>query len=214
VINFLPNATQSLNISFEGLVENTIEDFIQEETLEENEIISVSYYLKTFANIKNDTLAVKMRILQNETVYYTEEFTVDIIQKYEILSVSFPNRVPQGVSAHLIISIQYNGESAEPFSLFLNNIEIQTNIDTLVPGENRIKISVVPSSNPYEFGTKIYRIIIEDNDDIEIARLYFAISLELSPLNLVLFYLLPGIIPIGIVLLFINKELKHKKLRR
>jgi archaellum component FlaF (FlaF/FlaG flagellin family) len=155
-----------------------------------------------------------MRILQNETVYYTKEFVVDIIQKYEILSVSFPNRVPQGVSAHLIISIQYNGESAEPFSLLLNGREIQTNIDMLVPGENRIKISVVPSSNPYEFGTKIYRIIIEDNDDIEIARLYFAISLELSPMNLVLFYLLPGIIPIGIVLLFINKELKHKKLRR
>ncbi|MHA2276558.1 MAG: hypothetical protein ACXAC2_12355, partial [Candidatus Kariarchaeaceae archaeon] len=214
VINFLPNATQSLNISFEGLVENTIEDFIQEEILEENEIISVSYYLKTFANIKNDTLAVKMKILQNETVYYTEEFVVDIIQRYEVLSVSFPNKIPQGVSAYLIISILNNGESAEPFSLFLNGKEIQTNIEMLLPGENRIMISVVPSNNPYEFGTKNYRIIIEDNEDIEIARLYFAISLELSPMNLVLFYLLPGIIPIGIVLFFINKELKHKKLRR
>ncbi|MHA1912926.1 MAG: hypothetical protein ACW986_06885 [Promethearchaeota archaeon] len=214
VINFLPNATQSLNISFEGLVVDTIEEFIQEEMLAENEIISVFYYLKTFENIKNDTLAVKMRILQNETVYYAEEFTVEIIQKYDILSVSFPNRVPQGVSAYFIIFIQNNGESSEPFSLFLNEIEIQTNIDMLVPGENKIMISVVPTNNPYEFGTKNYRIAIEDNEGMEIARFYFTVSLELSTINLMLFYLLPGIIPIGIVLYFISKELKHKKLRR
>ncbi|MFW9823733.1 MAG: hypothetical protein ACFFE4_12390, partial [Candidatus Thorarchaeota archaeon] len=40
LINFLPNVTQTLNISFTGEADNTIETFIQEETIEKDDIKS------------------------------------------------------------------------------------------------------------------------------------------------------------------------------
>ena len=214
LINFLPNATQSLNISFTGISENIIETFIQEETLNEDEIKSVSYNLKTLEIIKSDTVSVEMSILQNNTVFYTEELTIEIIPEYEIISVSFPGRVSQGSSASLIIIIQNNKEVFESFSLIINGRTVQANIEELIPGENWIMKDFIPTNNPYELGTKVYRIVLKDSENEEIARFYFEVILELSTFNLIIFFLLPGIIPIGIILYFLSKEIKHTKLRR
>ena len=81
-------------------------------------------------------------------------------------------------------------------------------------GENIIIAVFTPTINPYEFGIKKYRVELKDSANEDIALFYFEVSLELSSLNLVLFYILPIIIPIGIILYFKNKEIKHKKLRR
>jgi hypothetical protein len=212
--NFLPNATQSLNVSFKGISENAIETFIQEETIDEDAIKSVSYNLKTLKNITIDTIRIEMSILQNAAVFYTEELTVEIIPEYKIISASFPGQISQGSPASLIIIIQNNKEVYESFSLSINGIYVQANIDKLVPGENWIMKEIIPTNNPYEFGTKIYRIVLEDSEKKEIARFYFEVALELSSFNLIIFYLLPGVIPVGIVLHFLSKEIKHKKLRR
>ncbi|MHA2392370.1 MAG: hypothetical protein ACXAEX_10370 [Promethearchaeota archaeon] len=214
LINFLPNATQALNISFTGISENIIEPFIQEETLAEKQTRTVSYYIKTLEDIRNDTIKIEMNILQNSTVYYTTEMTVEIIPKFQIISVSLPEAITQGSPAHFIAVIQNNQENSEEFSLDINGKLVQANINELIPGENRIVKIISHTNNPYEFGSKIYRIIIKDNKGEEIARFYFRIYIELSTFNLVIFYLLPAIIPIGILIFFVNKEIKHKKLRR
>jgi hypothetical protein len=214
LINFLPNATQSLNVSFTGITENTVEDFLQEETINENEIKSVSYSIKTLENLNSDLISVEMSILQNTTVFYTEVLTVEIIPAYEIISVSFPRQVSQGSAASLIIIIQNNKEVYESFSLFINGINTQANIAELIPGTNLIMNDFIPTINPYELGSKVYRIVLKDSENEEIARFYFEIVLEISTFNLIIFYLLPGIIPIGIILYFLSKEIKHKKLRR
>jgi hypothetical protein len=91
---------------------------------------------------------------------------------------------------------------------------MQSNIDELIPGENRIEKKIIPTTNPYEFGTKTYRVILKDSEDNEIARFFFEITLELSTFNLIIFYVVPVIIPIGIILYFLHKQLKYKKLRR
>ncbi|MFX1523369.1 MAG: hypothetical protein ACFFCC_07695 [Promethearchaeota archaeon] len=214
LINFLPNVTQTLNVSFTGEAENTIETFIQEETIDKDDIKSVSYALKTLENIRNETIRIVMKILQNTTIYYTEQLIIEIIPEFEILSVSFPDQIAQGSYASLIIFIKNNKDTFESFTLSINGKNVNTNIDDLSPGENRIIQKFIPSSNPYEFGTKVYRIVLTDSENEEIARFYFELVLELSTLNLVLFYLLPGIIPIGIILYFLSKEIKSKKLRR
>jgi len=214
LINFLPNATQSLNISFTGIEENTIETFIQEETINEGEIKSVSYNLKSLENINSDTISVEMNILQNTTVFYTEELTIEIIPEYEIISVSFPRQVSQGSPASIIIIIQNNKEVYESFSLFVNGRNSQANIAELIPGVNMITNEFVPTNNPYELGTKVFRIVLMDSENEEIARFYFEAVLEISTFNLIIFYLLPGIIPIGIILYFLSKKIKHTKLRR
>ncbi len=212
--NFLPNVAQSLNISFTGFDGNYIEDFIQEEILEENEIKTVSYALKSTHSIYNETIRIKMSILIHTTEFYSESFAVEIIPKFELLSVTFPEKVPQGNPAYLIIKIKNNQENSEEFSLYLNGKRISTNLDELDTGENRIVATVTPSINPYEFGTKNYRFVLKDGSDNEIERFYFETTLELSTLNLVLFYVLPIIVPLGLILFFKNRDIKHKKLTR
>jgi len=212
--NFLPNTTQSLNVSFKGLSDNTIETFIQEETLNEDEMKSVSYNLKTLEISKSDSIKVEMSILQNTTVFYTEELTIEIIPEYEIISVSFPGQISQGSHASLIIIIQNNKGIFESFSLFINGRIVQANIDELIPGVNWIMKDIIPTINPYELGTKVYRIVLKDSENEEIALFYFEVVLELSTFNLIIFFFLPSIIPIGIILYFLSKEIKHKKLRR
>ncbi len=214
LINYLPNATQSLNVSFSGIKPDVIEPYIKEETLLVNEIKTVSFFLKTLENVKNDTFEIEMNILQNTTVYYTEILTIELIPKFEIISVSFPNSISQGASAYLIILIQYNKESPENFSLYINSKLVETNIDEFVYGENRLVKKITPTINPYEFGTKIYKVELKDSSEGVIAQFYFEVDLELSTFNLIIFYLLPSIIPIGIILYFVNKEIKHKKLTR
>ncbi len=212
--NFLPNATQTLNVSFTGITENSIEDIITEESLSEKETITVVYNLKTLESILNDTIRIEMKISINTTEYYSEIFTVEIIPKFEIISTTFPKSIPQGKTAYLIIIITNNQEISEAFSLYINDIKIGTNIADLNTGENIIVAKIVPTINPYEFGIRSYRVKLTDSKDQEIALFYFGVSLELSTLNLILFYLLPGIVPIGIILYFKNKDIKHKKLRR
>lgn len=212
--NFLPNATQSLNISFTGITQNSIDDYVKEEILSENEIKTVSYNLKSLESITDDIIEIKMRILINTTEYYSEVFTVEILDKFEILIVSFPESVPQGDHAYLIIIIQNNQEKSEQFSLYINGERLDTNIAELNIGENRIVAQVMPTINPYELGVKKYRVVLKDSADEEIERFYFEVTIELSTLNLVIFYILPIIVPIGIILFFKNKDIKHKKLRR
>lgn len=214
LINFLPTTSQSLNVSFIGITEDTIENFSREEVLIENEIKTVSYNLNTKESIKNNTIQIKMSILINTTEYYTELLTVEMVSKYEIMSVSFPEKIPQGTHGYLIIVIRNNQKNSEEFSLFINGKRVGANIDELATGENRIVKKMISTINPYELGKKTYKIVLKDNLDEEIAKFYFEIELEISTLNLVLFYIIPILIPIGIVLYFVNKDIKHKKLRR
>ena len=89
-----------------------------------------------------------------------------------------------------------------------------TNIPELTTGENTIVVKITPTINPYEFGIKKYKIVLKDSQDDEIERFYFELMIELSTLNFVIFYLVPILVPIGIILFFKNKDIKHKKLRR
>jgi len=214
LINFLPNATQSINVSFTGISENTIEPFIQEVTLNKDETRSVSYYLKPLEDIKSDIIRVEMEILQNALVYYTEELVIEIIPEFEVISFSFPGQISQGSPASLIIIINNNKDVFESFSLSINGRDVNANIDELVPGENWIIKSFIPTNNPYEFGSKVYRIVLKNSENGEIAKFYFKVVLQLSTFNLTIFYLLPSIIPVGVILYFLSREIKHKKLRR
>jgi hypothetical protein len=161
-----------------------------------------------------DEISIEMSILINTTEYYSETFTIEVIPKFELISVSFPNKVPQGSIAYLIIIIQNNQENPEDFSLYINGKNSPTNLPELSSGENRIVVKITPTINPYEFGIKKYKILLKDSQEDEIGRFYFEVRIALSTLNFIIFYLAPIIVPIGIILFFKNKDIKHKKLRR
>jgi len=210
LINFLPNSTQTFNVSF-------FEDdslILKEETLLlENEIKSI-YYNLYLTDTETHLVNVTMEISKGSTVFYTKQFYVEIIQKFEILSVSFPEIISQGVAAQFIMIIQNNQEQSESFTLYINGISVETNIDGLGPGINRIVAEVIPSINPYDFGIVSYTFELKDSSDQTVVKYYFEVRLDLSPTNLIFFYIVPILIPIGIILIYKNKEIKHRLLRR
>ncbi|MFX1320878.1 MAG: hypothetical protein ACFFAQ_04450 [Promethearchaeota archaeon] len=211
LVNFLPNATQSLNVSFMG---EFIDDFISEEYLAERQIKTVHYELNSSENIIYDTIDIEMSITINKTTYYTETMVIEILPIYEIISVSFPDKVSQGSTVYFILIIKNNREESEVFSLYVNNKKSSTNINQLAPGDNRIVKKITLPFDPYDFGSKTYSFLLEDSSGESIALFYFEVTIELSTFNLIIFYILPIIVPIGIILYFKNKDIKVKKLRR
>ena len=157
---------------------------------------------------------VTMEISKESTVFYTKQFNVEIIQKFEIISVFFPEIISQGFIAQFIMIIQNNQKQSESFTLYMNDEPVETNIDGLGPGINRIVAEVIPSINPYDFGIVSYTFELIDSSGETIVQYYFEVRLELSASNLVFFYIVPILIPIGIILLYKNKEIKHRLLRR
>ena len=211
VINFLPNSTQSLNISFSG---DYVQDLKDEINLNKNEIRTVSYNLLVSDDLLNDMIEIQMEISKGNTVFYTKLFNIKIIPKFEILYISFPSIIPQGKSAFYIITIKNNQEISELFSLYVNGIEKATNLNGLAPGENRIEVKVLPTINPYDFQSKTYTFTLKDSSGEIICQHYFEVNLQLSTFNLITFYLLPIILPISIIFYYKNKEIKHRMLRR
>ncbi len=209
--NILTSEKQSLEISFSGTY---IEDEEESETLDEQETKSVSYSIRTDDDIDEDSFEFNMTISKGNTIIYTETLSAEILPRLEVVSISFPKKVPQGVPAYFVIIIQNNEEASEEFTLFINGEKIKTETDELISGENRIEGSFIPTLNPYEFGTKVYKIEIEDGSDKSIVTDYFEIEIELSSVNLVVFYLGPILVIIAIILIYKNKDIKFKLLRR
>ena len=209
LINFLPNSTQSLNVSLSG---QYVQNIKEEINLLENEVKSLYYDLLLVENIIEEKITVIMEITKGKTIYYSLSFDIEILPEYEIISVSFPKKVSQGETASFILIIQNNKQVSEAISLYVNGEKTLTG--GLSPGENRIVVEVIPTIFPYDFFTKTYQFLLKDNSEELIAQYYFEVTVELSPTNLVLFYFLPVLIPIGIILFYKNKEIKHKLLRR
>ncbi|MHA1458494.1 MAG: hypothetical protein ACTSQR_02400 [Promethearchaeota archaeon] len=210
LINFLPNSTQKLNVSF-------YEDgdlILRKEThLIEDEIKTVNYDLD-YPDTETHILNVTMKISKGDTDFYSEQFNVEIIAKFEIVSASFPETILQGSTAQFILIIQNNLDVSESFILYVNGVAVETNLNGLGPGINRMVAEVIPSINPYDFGKKSYTFEIKDSLNEPIVEYYFEVQMELSSFNLVIFYILPVLIPISIILIYKNKEIKNKMLRR
>ena len=210
LINFLPNNTQTLNVSF---YEDDILILKEEADLNENEIKTI-YYDLDFTDTETQTVNVTMKISKGDTEFYSEQFNVGIIEKFEILNAFFPETILQGSVAQFILIIQNNDDVSEPFILYVNGVSVETNLNALGPGINRIVVEVIPSINPYDFGKKSYTFELKDSLNKPIVKYHFEVQMELSSFNLVLFYILPVLIPICIILIYKNKDIKNKMLRR
>ena len=210
LINFLPNSSQTLNVSFYE-DDNLI---LREEThLNEKEIKTIDYDLD-YTDTETHIVNVTMKISKGNTDFYSKQFNVEIIEKFEIISASFPETILQGGVAQFILIIENNHELSELFIVYVNGAQVDANLNGLGPGINRIVVEVIPSINPYDFGKKSYTFEIRDSLDEPIVKYYFEVQMELSSFNLVLFYVLPVLIPISIILIYKNKEIKNKMLRR
>ncbi|MBD3195105.1 MAG: hypothetical protein GF317_08630 [Candidatus Lokiarchaeota archaeon] len=211
VSNFLPNESQSFNISFLG---DHIQNYKEQIALGQNEIKYLTYDLSIIDVIPADSIQVEMKITKAQSEFYSETMSIEVVDKFEIITYYFPDKVSQGAPATFILNVKNNKKSSEGFSLYINGEKKSTNLNVLNPGENRVEETLVPSINPYDFSTKYYIVVVKDIDGNEIFSFIFDTDIELSTMNLVLFYILPIAVPIAIVLFYKNKEMKMKLLRR
>jgi hypothetical protein len=209
--NFLVNETQSFNLSFVG---DYIDNFKKEYSLSKGEFITIFKNLNLSEVINENSITVQMLISKSSITFYNQSFTLQVLNKLEVIQASFPSSVAQSSSAQFVFKIRNNKRTTEAFSLYINNQLIQTELNELVPGENRIQTGIVPTINPYDFSIKSYQIVIKDAGGNEQLSFYCEIQVVLSIMNLILFYVVPILIPIAIVLYFKNKEMKTKLLRR
>ena len=208
LFNYL-NISQDFNLLFSGIY---IDDINISLSLNPNKIVTVSYSIFARLDINVETIDIEMSISTGS--FEPKTITIGILPKFEIISIEFPSKVTQGVNPHLIIFIQNNLDSNEEFSLIINDDKVSTEFDELTPGENRIDFEIERIYNPYEFGIKSYEIEIEDESEDLIGKDYFEYELQISSFNLIVFYLIPLIIPISIILHYKNKDIKTKLLRR
>lgn len=209
-LNYLTQNSQEFNVSFSG---DGIKDISREETLEPDENAFFNYILTVKEQTNTPTTEIEMSVSKDKNVYYTKKFNVNVIPKLELLSSSFPDQIPQGEEAMLILKVKNNQEGTENYSLYINGLKIENDPITLIPGENRIVQKITPSVNPYDFTTKKYYVELRDSNGNTFAKLYYEVRITLSPLNLLLFYIFPIIIPVGIVLFYKNKDIKTSLLK-
>ncbi|MBN1800308.1 MAG: AGE family epimerase/isomerase [Candidatus Lokiarchaeota archaeon] len=211
LINYLPKDPQSINLSFSG---NSIDPFLEEITLTALESKPINVQLNVTGA---DTEYIVMNLSKNDVVYYTETLEIKIVPLIEIVSWSAPSSTPQWEHSRIILRLVYNGNNPERYSLSL----IDQNTDQgvvitklLTKGENKIEASMVSTLNPYEYGVKSYRFELKDSEGNIITSNFFEVTIELSMTALFLCYILPISIPIALILIYKNKELKNKLLRR
>ena len=208
LFNYL-NISQDFNLLFSGIY---IDDINISLSLNPNTIVTVSYSIFARLDINVETIDIEMSISTGS--FEPKTITIGILPKFEIISIEFPSKVTHGVNPHLIIFIQNNLDSNEEFSLIINGDKVSTEFDELTPGENRIDFEIERIYNPYEFGLKSYEIEIEDESGDLIVKDYFEYELQISSFNLIVFYIIPIIVPISIILHYKNKDIKTKLLRR
>jgi len=209
--NFLPNNSQTINISFQG---EFINFYREEISLNAEEVKNVNFFLNTTETTYKSEFNLTMSISKGNTNFYNEILEIEIIPAFEIISYSFPESVPQGSFASFILKVKNNKEDSVDFRFYVNGIRVHINNDEFLPGENTIRYQVQPTINPYDFISKPYSFILRDSEGKMIHRFYFEIPPQLSMLNLLLFYVLPISIPIAIILIYKNKDIKNKMLNR
>ncbi|MBD3254283.1 MAG: hypothetical protein GF383_04280 [Candidatus Lokiarchaeota archaeon] len=210
-INFLPNNSQSFNLLFSG-------DYILNQNnsinLDENEEKLLNFNVLAITGIVDDQIEIDMGIYKGNTMIYSEILYIDILQPFELISIEFPEKITQGVTPTLTITIQNNQDYNEEYSLIINGDDVDPELEELVPGRNKIEYKIIRLWNPYEIGEKQHEIEIEDSSENTIIKEYIEYEVQLSSFNLVFFYLIPIIIPIAVILIYKNKDIKNKLLRR
>ena len=210
-INYLSDIEQSVKVELFGLYIENIDENVD---IAANTISSKTFYVQVNNTIHTNSIIININVSRaGESIYFSEK-EISVIQPIEIKSISFPSSVYQGQRAFLIIKIINNREVPLNFTLYINNIPFPTNLDQIGYGENEIIVDFTPSINPFDFETKEYVISIKDDSGKVLIIETFQTEIRLSVLNFMLFYLIPILLPVLIIIYYKNKEIKSRELEK
>ncbi len=210
-INYLSDIEQSVKVELFGIYIENIDENVD---IAANTISSKTFYVRVNNTIHTNSTIININVSRaGESIYFIEK-EISVIQPIEIKSISFPSSVYQGQRAFLIIKIINYREEPLNFTLYINNIPFPTNLDQIGYGENEIIVDFTPSINPFDFETKEYVISIKDDSGKVLIIETFQTEIRLSVLNFMIFYLIPILFPILIIIYYKNKEIKSRELEK
>ncbi|MGV9172102.1 MAG: hypothetical protein ACOC4M_02870 [Promethearchaeia archaeon] len=209
--NLLRNNTQSFNLTYSG---EYIENKRRALTLNEKELSYISDKITAVDSINESSMHFNISISKRDSVIFSKKIEVNVVRGIEIINVRHPKRCGQGQGFLFTISLKNNYEDKKSLRLFINGEETEGSGTELTKGLNTLEKEIFPTINPYEFGNKNYKIEIKDADGTLLYKTYIEVEITLTTTNLVLFYLIPLIAPIGILLYYKNKDIKTQLLRR
>jgi hypothetical protein len=206
--NYLRNQSTSFNLTIMG---DNIQTFQQEYSIDQNEIKSIQASILVDNDINEQEIQINIKISRSNTIYYNNTISTQIVNKFEITSLFCPSSTTQGSSAQFIMTINNNKETNELYAVSVNG---KVSYGIMTPAGNNIAIDLDPINNPYDISPKTYDIEIFDSSGTLIFKFFFKIQVKLSVMNILLFYILPILVPIALVLYFKNKQLITERLRR
>jgi hypothetical protein len=142
--------------------------------------------------------------------FYSETFSVESVKEIEILSISGSTNVLHGQAPIISLELVNNNITTKILTLKVNGAIYST---FSVSYGQYIKHMAIDSLilNPYDLTQKTYNIeILNENGEI-LASDTVKTKITPSTLNIFMFYAIPILIPIGIVLFFKRKDLDYEK---
>ncbi len=198
-------------------------NIMEEITLDPDQALALIYNLN-ISTTKNNA-SIEMQLSRGSIIYYNETLDIDIIpDALEIVRTTYPSLVTQWDFIHMIMIVDNNRKQEESYTLTIVEQNPQFGVipanvvieSELSPGRNRIEAYIFSTLNPYEFGVKTYYFELKDSkgEIIDSGIGIFQVSIELSIAALFFCYIIPISLPIIGILIYKNKELKNKLLRR
>ena len=160
---------------------------------------------------KMGVLDFVVSVWRDETIIFTKSLTIQAVPEIEILNIYSGNlQVIQGQAPTVTLQLFNYNSSSKQLYIKSNGDEVMGKI--VSHGESRFAVELgSPIRNPYNLGEEIYQIEIFDELGNKLATKVITVNVKPSTLNIFLFYVLPILIPIGVILYFKYKELEQIK---
>ncbi len=169
-----------------------------------------SIALITNENAFLGTLEFNLTFSRDRISFYSKTFNIESVQEIEILSISGSTNVIHGQAPLISLELINNNFTAKTLTLKVNGVIRST--FSVSWGQNIKHIPIASLIlNPYDLTQKTYNVeILNENGGI-LATHTVTTNITPSAFNVFMFYALPIIIPIGIILFFKKKDLEYDK---
>ncbi|TFG21198.1 MAG: hypothetical protein EU530_01010 [Promethearchaeota archaeon] len=160
---------------------------------------------------KMGSLNFILTIRRGDVIIFTQNLSIQAVPEIEILSITTQTlSLLQGQAPTVTIRLfNYNSTYKQ---IFVKSNGVQVLDKTVIFGETRFVVELDKNiRNPYNVGKEVYEIEIVDNLGKILATKVITVNIKPSTLNIFLFYVVPILIPVGIIVYFKYKELEQLK---
>ncbi len=160
---------------------------------------------------KMGSLNFDLTIWRGDVIIFTQDLSIQAVPEIEILSITTQSlNLLQGQAPTVTVRLfNYNSSYKQ---IFVKSNGVQVLDKTVIFGETRFVVELDKKiRNPYNVGEEVYEIEIVDNLGKILATKVITVNIKPTTLNIFLFYVLPILIPVGIIVYFKYKELEQLK---